>query len=81
MQDDLGRQKYEELLKILNKYIDDGNYALYRDSLFEIFREKRWYYNLKGMISLTKPEHRAAFNIDVVHFEVTFKNKTKWKPI
>lgn len=68
MECDLGTEKYQELWQIVEKYNTNEEYAAYRDSLFDIFKDKRWTYNLKGMIFFTKLIHRANFEDDVKAF-------------
>lgn len=68
MERDLGIAKYRELWKIVAKYNTDDDYASYRDSLFEIFKDKRWIHNLKGMILFTKTNHRTDFENDLENF-------------
>lgn len=68
MEIDLGTEKYQELWQIVEKYGNDEDYASYRNSLFEIFKDKCWTYNLKGMIFFTKPIHRENFENDIKAF-------------
>lgn len=64
MEDEIGTEKYQQLVQIRSNYNADGNYELYRDSLFEIFDDKKWIYNLKGCIFVTKP-HDLDKDIEV----------------
>ncbi|XP_055298261.1 regulator of telomere elongation helicase 1 homolog [Sitodiplosis mosellana] len=61
----LGTAKYRELWKIVEKYDKDSEYGPYRDSLFKNFADECWTYDLKGMITFTKPMHRMNFENDV----------------
>lgn len=68
MEKDLGTAKYDELWQIVAKYNKDEDYASYRDSLFDIFKDKCWTHNLKGMILFTKSIHRTEFERDIEMF-------------
>lgn len=68
MEDELGTEMYQQLVQIWSKYDADGNYESYRDSLFDIFGGKKWIYNLKGCLFLTKPHHRVDLDKDIAEF-------------
>lgn len=68
MESELGTVKYQELWQIVEKYNSDEDYESYRDSLFEIFEDNRWAYNLKGMLFFTKSSHRTVFEQDIERF-------------
>lgn len=68
MEDEIGTEKYQQLVQIWLNYNADGNYELYRDSLFDIFGDKKWIYNLKGCILVTESHHRADLDKDIEVF-------------
>lgn len=65
MENDFGPDKYREFMHVFGKYVNDGDYASYKETLFRIFNDARWNYHLKGMILFTKENHKADFAKDV----------------
>lgn len=64
----LGIERYQELVQTWFKYDADGDYELYRDSLFSIFNDEKWIYVLKGCLLFTKLEHQASLDKDIAAF-------------
>lgn len=68
MESPLGIDIYQQLIKIWYKYDADGDYEIYRDSLFSIFDDEKWIYILKGCLLFTKLEHQAILDKDIAAF-------------
>lgn len=61
----LTKEQYGAYLKTFLQYKNNSSYEAFRDSLFTIFKEKRFFYILKGMVRFTMSEHRPRFQKDV----------------
>lgn len=68
MENQLGIERYQQLVQIWFNYDADGNYELYRDSLFNIFDDKKAKYFLKGCLLFTKSEHEVSLGEDIDKF-------------
>lgn len=62
-------EKYEQCIHTLITYNDTRNYETYRNSLFSIFKEKKWTYILNGMVQYTQAAHKDTFVRDIKDFD------------